>query len=274
MRSSTTQPPLADCGAIYVACGDLYREESLRSVKSLGKSNPGLATLLLTDAPPSDPAAWTEVIVDPSLAGLKNRAKLYMDRAPWSRCLFIDTDTYVVGDLSEGFALLDRFDFAGHQAGGGHHYQLPGLPPSFTEVNSGVLFWKKNPHTTALFERWRALYDAYNQTGETRTWDQKSLRMALWESDVRIAYLPSNFNLMPYAVAVLERDLIIAHGRNFENLERLHTRLAVSTKLRAYVPGLGAMRHPQSMTWREILWTVGRMLAWKFRHSLNKRPGG
>jgi hypothetical protein len=236
----------------------------------LRKSNPHLPVLLLTDAPPGDPTTWDDVQIDASLAGMKNRAKLFMDRAPWSKCLFIDTDTYVVGDLSEGFALLDRFDFAGHQAGGGHHYQLPGLPPSFTEVNSGVLFWRKGPRSAALFERWREYYDLYNQSKEARTWDQKSLRMALWESDVRLAYLPSNFNLMPYAPAVIERDLIVAHGRNFENLQRLQERLAVSSNLRAYVPGLGAMRHPQTMSWREILWTVARMLAWKLRKPMGK----
>lgn len=271
LKSPSNPPPSPDCGAIYVACGDRYRDEALRSVRSLKHTNPNLTTRLLTDRAPVDPTAWDEVDVDPSLAGQKNRAKLFMDRAPWAKCLFVDTDTYIVGDLAEGFALLDRFDFAGHQSGGGHHYQLPGLPPSFSEVNSGVLFWRRCPQTAALFERWREYYDFYNQSEEVRTWDQKSLRMALWESDVRMAFLPSNFNLMPYAPAVIERDLIVAHGRNFENLERLRSRLAVSSNQRAYVPGLGAMRHPQAMSWGEILWTISRMLAWKLRNPLGRR---
>jgi hypothetical protein len=252
-------------GAIYVACGAQYRSEAATSLASLRLSNPALPAMLLTDAPPEKPGDWDLVDIAPSLATLRNGSKLLMDRAPWPRCVFLDSDTLVVGDLGEGFAVLDRFEFAGHQAGGGHHYTLPGLPPSFPEVNSGVLFWRKGPRCDALFARWRELFALYNQDHEARTWDQKSLRMALWECDLRLAMLPANFNLMPYSPAVLERDLIVAHGRNVENLRRLHARLGRSTRMRAYVPGLGALTHPKDMPLSEILWTILRLLAWKLR---------
>lgn len=254
-----------DRGAIYVACGAKYRSEASVSLASLRRSNPGLPAMLLTDTPPENPGEWDNLEVDPSLATLRNGAKLHMSRAPWERCLFLDTDTLVVGDLGEGFAVLDRFEFAGHQCGGGHHYSLPGLPPSFPEVNSGVLFWRRGPRCDALFARWRELFAAYNQENETRTWDQKSLRMALWECDLRLAMLPVNFNLMPYFPSVLERHLVVAHGRNVENLRRLDTRLARSTEMRAYVPGLGALTHPKDMTLGEVASTIFRLVAWKLR---------
>lgn len=239
--------------------------EADASLETLRQSNPDLPVMLLTDEPPPRAEVWNEVVVDPLLSGRKNQAKLYMDRAPWERCLFLDTDTRVCGNLADGFALLDRFDFAGQHGYGGHHYNIPGLPPSFPEVNSGVLFWRKNDKTRALFELWRELYDALDQEGESRKWDQKSLRVALWRSDVRFADLPSIFNAMPYFPYVLERPLLIAHGRNMKNLEKFQARVSKHSRLRAYIPGLGIVEHPMEMRWSCMLYLIWRMFAWKVR---------
>jgi hypothetical protein len=70
---------------------------------------------------------------------------------------------------------------------------------------------------------------------------------------------------MPYYPAAIERELVVAHGRSFDNLRRLQERLSKSTQFRAYVPGLGEMHHPQKMSWAESLWVVWRILAWKLR---------
>jgi hypothetical protein len=255
----------SDCGVIYVATGHRFIAEAEQSLATLRATNPQLPVMLLSgeDAPRKD--LWDEVQVDPALKSQKNRAKLYMDRAPWECCLFLDTDTRICGDLSEGFALLDRFDFAGQHGYGGHHYEVPGVPASFPEVNSGVLFWRKNERTEALFVRWRELYDSLDQSHETRTWDQKSLRVALWESDVHFVDLPSIYNAMPYFPYVLERELVIAHGRNMQNLEKFEAKVGNTDSIRAYVPGIGAMEHPKDMSWAAVLRSAARMVAWKVR---------
>jgi hypothetical protein len=249
-----------------VACGERYLTEAAVSLATLRRSNPGLPALLLTDAPPPHADDWDEVVVDPSLAAQRNRAKLFMDRAPWERSVFLDTDTHIVGDLGPGFDILDRFDFAANQPGGGHHYTLPGLSLSFPEFNSGVIFWRRRASTAALFVHWRELYDQFSATDAGRNWDQKSLRYALWQSDLRIAALPAAFNLMPYFPASVERDLVVAHGRNAENLHRLAARLAGDGRPRAYVPGLGVISHPRELTWATALRFAARLIAWKIRH--------
>ena len=261
----------SECGVIYVATGEKFVAEAETSLATLRRSNPGLRAALLTDASPARVDLWDDVTVDPGLQGQGGRAKLHMDRAPWERCLFLDTDTMVCGDLSAGFALLDRFDFAGEHSHSGHHYEVPGLPTSFPEINSGVLFWRRSPATQALFERWRQLYDADNKKYGGRKWDQKSLRQAVWESEVRFTNLPMSYNLMPYFPAALEGHVVVAHGRSMKNLERMRDRLNVSDQLRAYVPGLGALRHPQQMSWSHIAWTVWRLLAVKARGLVAKR---
>ena len=256
---------------IYVATGGKFIVEAEASLATLRRSNPSLPAALLTDASPAQADLWDDVMVYPGLQGQGARAKLHMDRAPWERCLFLDTDTMVCGDLSAGFALLDRFDFAGEHSHSGHHYEAPGLPTSFPEINSGVLFWRKNAVTLALFERWRELYDADNKKYGGRKWDQNSLRQAVWESDVRFTNLPMSYNLMTYFPAALEGHVVVAHGRSMKNLERVRDRLDVSDQLRAYVPGLGALRHPQQMRWSHIAWTIWRLVAVKARSAIMKR---
>jgi len=254
-----------DRGAIYVATGEKFVSEAEASLTTLRQSNPSLPVVLLTDSPPARPAVWDEVIIAAELEGQGARAKLHMDRAPWDSCVFLDTDTMVCGNLGAGFALLDRFDFAGEHSHSGHHYEAPGLPTSFPEINSGVLFWKKNAATEWLFQRWREIYDADSEKYAGRKWDQKSLRQAVWESDARFTNLPSSYNLMPYFPAALEGFVVVAHGRSMKNLERLEQRMAMSEQLRAYVPGLGALRHPNDMSWGQIGWIIWRLIAVKAR---------
>lgn len=255
--------PSADRGVVYVAVGSRYVDEAACSARSVRKTNPGLPLHLFTDTPPADVSVWDRIVaISADIPG--SAMKLHMDRAPWSRCLFLDTDTLIVGSLDPVFTLLDRFEFAAMQHSGGHHYEIPGLPPSFPEYNSGVIAWRRGERAAAFFARWRELYARMREPGG-RTWDQKSLRAALYESDLRITSLPHGYNLMPYFPAVIERGAVVLHGRNNENLRRLETRLAASTELRAYVPGIGVLRHPRSMRWSEVLNAVTRLVAWKVR---------
>lgn len=265
------QSSKSERGVIYVATGEKFVAEAEASLATLRRSNPGLPAVLLTDALPARAEPWDEVMVDPELKEQGARAKLHMDRAPWECCLFLDTDTMVCSSLSAGFALLDRFDFAGEHNHSGHHYEVPGLPTSFPEINSGVLFWKKNAATRALFDRWRELYDADAKKYGGRKWDQKSLRQAVWESEVRFTNLPAAYNLMTYFPAALEGRVVVAHGRSMKNLERMRDRLSNTDLLRAYVPGLGALRHPQQMRWGQIAWTIWRLVAVKARSAIMKR---
>lgn len=261
----TEQAKKPQCGVIYVATGAKFVAEAEKSLATLRKTNPDLPAMLLTDSAPANPERWDTLSVDASLKGVRGASKLYMDRAPWERCLFLDTDTHVYSDLSQGFTLLDRFDLAGDHYHSGHHYQLPGLPSSFPEICSGVLFWKKNERTSVFFDLWREFYHGDPETYGGRKWDQKSLRYAVWLSDVRFIDLPSSYDLITYFPAVIEGPVVIAHGRSAINLDRMKQRMSSSEQLRAYVPGIGMMRHPSDMSLFESLWVIWRITAWKLK---------
>lgn len=258
------------CGVVYVAYGDRFIQEATLSASSLQASNPTLPRLLITDRQPAPPHPWDEVMLLPNDGRGGSAMKLQMFRAPWERCLFLDTDTLVIGDLSPVFQLLERFDLAGVQHSGGHHYRLPGLPPAFPEFNSGVIAWRRNDRVAAFFSQWNKHYDAFRDPS-ARNWDQKSLRLALYESDLRLAALPHGYNLMPYAPSVVEGEAVVLHGRNHTNLLRLKQRLSQSTRLRAYVPGLGVLTHPQELSWKRTLAFIARLFFWRIRPSLPRK---
>jgi hypothetical protein len=268
MSKKQTEQPV--CGVIYVAVGERCTREAEQSLVSLRRTNPDVKAMLLTDVDIADASKWDKLEVDASLnVQTQNKSsckgKLNMDRAPWDRCLYLDSDTVVVRDLSPGFALLDRFEFVGEQVGGGHHYEIPGLPSSFPEISGGVFFWRPTEKVKAFFRKWREYYEKYDQSHEMKTFDQKSMRIAMWESDLSFGKMPSTFNLMPYSPRLLEREVVVLHGRGEKTLETMHRRASWSDELRVYVPGVGEIRHPKDMSWQHTLYVIWRMLAWKVR---------
>jgi hypothetical protein len=69
------------------------------------------------------------------------------------------------------------------------------MPPTpFAELNSGVIAVRRSSATQSLLRRWA---DAVREGDLPR--DQPALRELLWESDLRLAILPEEYNLMVVA---------------------------------------------------------------------------
>jgi hypothetical protein len=234
-------------GFVYVATGGRYLAEARESATLLRKSNPGIPICLVTDKPEGE-AFWDDLIVLRN-AAFGFRDKIFMGLCPYERFLFLDTDTWVVDDIAEVLELLRRFDFTGHQLFEGHDCPLPGIPDAFPEFNSGVIGFRRSPALGDFFPRWLARYDAYfaqNRDGHyhySNVGDQKSLRQTVYESDVRIAVLGPEYNLVPHHVAFACAQVRILHGRGSAHLADLRGRLNAKLGNRAYVPRLDVVLH-------------------------------
>lgn len=254
-------PPPGTRGVVYVASGRKYLEEAGHSAASVRQTNPDLPIGLVTDDESVAPGRFDHVL---RLKAPRQTSfdKLQMVRAPWERTLFLDTDTLVHARLDSVFALLDRFDFAAVQRSSGYHYALEGVPQTFPEFNSGVIAFRQGPEVEAFFRRWAELYDALAETSE-RTFDQKSLRAALYASPLRIANLPPEYNFMPYFPGIAMTGLMITHGRPFAQLERLRRRMDRHHGRRAWVPGIGAVRGMHATSFPDLVGlTVRAWAAW------------
>ena len=103
---------LAKRGVIYISTGEKNYTEALISVRSLKKFNAESSVTIYTDESVADPVFDNFVIIEQPQYSAQDKA-LHICGTPYEETLYIDSDTYVTGDLSEYFEVLDYCDFAG-----------------------------------------------------------------------------------------------------------------------------------------------------------------
>ncbi|WP_424019004.1 hypothetical protein ACOZ4N_05905 [Halorientalis pallida] len=193
-----------DTGVLYVATGDEYVAEAKRSAETLRDAMPDVSVTLVTDGDLESPL-FDRVIrmSDPAYSYVDKITG--MELSPYDRTVFLDTDVYVADAVDELFEMLDGVDIAAAVAPNRDlNTTNPGVPASFPEYNTGVL-----PYTDAasdLLDEWKRLYQADHKH------DQPAFREAAYESDLRIATLPREYNCLYGAPGHLVNDVKILHG--------------------------------------------------------------
>ena len=208
-------------GIFYVATDAVSRAEAAVSARSVKLVWPDIPIAIATDGPVE--SAWFDHI-DIVPCEPDNIAKVrHITRSPFERTLFLDTDTYCLAPLPELFELLDRFDLAAaHEAGRFStrwkegievFIQAPGIPTSFPELNSGVIAFRRQTNVSKVFERWLALVEQARAATVPHTQDQPAFRRALYESDLRIAVLPPEYNFRLVVSGFARGPIKLIHGR-------------------------------------------------------------
>ncbi len=204
---------------IYIASGKEYIDEAARSVGSTS----GYPTVLCTpDTLPTDYyPVHSEILFLPKfdtgywyldLVNYLNFAfdQLYPDI---DQILLLDTDTYICGDLSDFFTVLDRFDIAGTQAIGRETMvHRDDIPASFPELHVGALVFTRNDAVKLLFKEWLKIYqDSPEYYGNN---DQGPLREALWRNtDIKLGILPAEFCFRYRWGGLVNGQVRVLHGR-------------------------------------------------------------
>ncbi|BAQ65147.1 glycosyltransferase [Geminocystis sp. NIES-3709] len=233
-------------GIIYTAIGSKYVEEAQISAISVKKFLPDIQITVFTDSPPSNKGAFDQIIKLESLHPKPHINKLIsMMKSPYQKTLFLDTDTFICGDISELFDLLDHFDIAmAHDRG--YYDDFPeviGVPDAFREFNQGVIVFKQSEKLhQVLVESLKWSEILFNQSGEY-PYDQPPLRIALYLSDIRIAPLTHEFNCRYHSFGYLNGEVKILHGRipgkeyNEANLNTIVVKINQETIPRVFVAG-------------------------------------
>jgi Nucleotide-diphospho-sugar transferase len=176
-------------GFLFAATGEKYAGLARRAAANLRQVMPQAQIDLFTDQKIDDP---TFDRIHPVTASFFRPKMEALANSRFERTVYLDSDAIALADVSELFAVLDRFDIAGA------HMQYPNttlaigdptVPDSFPQINAGVLALKRSPATQSLLQDWgRSVRD----TGAA--FDQPSLRRLLWESDLRLTILPMEYN--------------------------------------------------------------------------------
>lgn len=187
-------------GVLLTATGKKYIDSAIRAAKTVRKHSPTLKVHLNADWKnypgyhfDQDPTPFTSV---DSIENPHRRSKLeYLRKTPFDRTLFLDTDTAFASDITPMFELLDRFDIAAAHA---HRRNYPlrlkpwriELPQVFPQFNTGVLLYQSTPEVLEFMDNW---WVAFQEAGFPQ--DQITFRELIWQSDLRIATLPPEYNV-------------------------------------------------------------------------------
>lgn len=220
-----------DRGALYVATGEEYVREAVESARTLRRHNDVEVALVADRDPDSDRFDYVDVHPDRG-GGFADKIEL-MAESPFERTLYLDTDIYVSGDLTELFDLLDRFDIgAKHKSG--FYPTGPGydIPYSFPEFNTGVVVFRAGEVMEAFFETWAAEFQTYADEGGN---DQPAFRKALYESDLRPTALTDEFHCRFIYPGAITGNARLFHGRA-DNIEEIADRVNETNLPRVFVP--------------------------------------
>ncbi len=243
---------------VYVATGERHLKEAGDSVRSLWRHHPSMPVTMCTDAQSRGAmAGWGihaadgatfEVLdhPDPTFSWADKPRALVERVVDEERTLFLDTDTRVCGEIPEVFEILDAVDLAAAHApvriGPGQPAALAArAPAAFPELNTGVIAFRGTSAVRRLFERWSSLHRETRRSAPPSLGDQATFRVALYESDVRFAVLPPEYNCRFTFPTYLQGPVRILHGRA-PDLERLERELNGVAGPRAFVPGVGVLQ--------------------------------
>jgi hypothetical protein len=181
------------CGVIFAATGQGYRRLAARAAATVRQHCPGLPIDLYTDvAEAGDTFDRVEVLADPW-----HRSKIdAMAMSRFDRTLLLDADLVLLADIRDVFELLDRFEIAlAHDPNRNkptamRFWRRP-VPAAFPQFNSGVVAYRGSERVRAFLREWARVVREENMRR-----DQPALRELLWESDLRIATLPEEYNLV------------------------------------------------------------------------------
>lgn len=187
-----------ECGVVYVATGPTYLEEAKTSVASLRQHHDIPATIFVSRALHADAAeVFDDVrVVDDPHHDFRD-SMLTPEMVVYPKTLFLDTDTYVAGDIAGVFEALDRHDAAvardptvsgsvDHQTG----YDVPEWWPQF---NTGVMALRDTERVHRLLDDWHAIHNEV-RGGVLHDLNQPAFRIATFRWGGSTYVLPPEYN--------------------------------------------------------------------------------
>lgn len=224
-----------DKGFLYVATGEEYIREAIRSANSLRQQMPDAKITLYSDRSLNS-SLFDEIrqLQDPVYHF--GDSVLTAEMLPYGRTIYVDTDTYFTEGVSELFEILDRFDIAAvhnparRKLESTESYEAKEVPDSFPQYNTGVLVLERNQKVAEMLAEWNQIYEEHLDDGEL---NQPSFREALYHSNLDIATLPSEYNCRIPRAGYLHGKAKILHGHHPE-IRRVDQKLNANTGMRVF----------------------------------------
>ena len=205
------------CGIVYVAFGYEYLLMAAYSAYSAKKFNNGIKCSLVTNLKIIDKGSLNDIfdyvtVVDEDNIDNRLIKTQAIKFAPFDKCLFLDCDTEVRGDLSVMFQCLDRFDVIMKMNSRPYlkDYEVSeGVPGYLLPIcNSGVIFFRNGSKAETFFNNWQSNFVKFGKKS-----DQPALACAIYQQpDLRFLSVNALWNTFP-----VDRELLTVNSVRFKS---------------------------------------------------------
>jgi hypothetical protein len=253
-------------GVVYSCAGERYASEALRSARSSLRHNDVPHLLFVSSDAAGEAEAAAEAEAGLFVTRFEPSDNAYVDkvanmrRSPFTRTIYLDTDTIVVDEILHLLLLLDHFELAVAHDPSRRGAADPQLPVAFCEFNTGVIAWRASEQIEAFMNSWQSTYSAWlrdepfagaaqasarrrarRPRGAATSWggaaDQPAFRRCAWDHDVRLFVLAPEYNLRLGTPATVVDRVRVIHGRH-PDVERLAAQINARTGPRSWPPPL------------------------------------
>jgi hypothetical protein len=204
-----------DHGVLYIAFGEKYRADCARSIKSLKQHNRNLPVCVITDRdwliqPKPDIVLKRE----PILTLLSKPT--YIPETPFQFTTFLDTDTYVLGSITELFDLLRFFDIGINFA----PQFLRCDPYMLPWCNSGVLVYRMNDDILRAFSLWREMFidEQNSREKEYVVHGDRFLAQAVARTNIKAIHLAQPLDIFLGEPQCIKSPIRIIHSRDWQDI--------------------------------------------------------
>lgn len=203
-------------GIVYIATGEQFVQEATISAGSVKEVMPDVSITLLTDQK-IEAEIFDNIIPISDPRHDFGDQVYHLDRTPYERTIFLDSDIYLDDSIEDVFEVLDEFDIAASQDTRNYssaridYESVKRIPDCFSEYNSGVVAFRKNSATQDFFEIWKDTYEEVVDRGQIH--NQAAFRYALYHSDTRLATLPREYNCLFRNPDQVYGKVRVFHGR-------------------------------------------------------------
>jgi len=196
-------------GVVYVANSKEYLREAEASARQLKRTNPSINFSVLTNR--STNFEFDKVIPIPSEnRGFEDKIR-YLTESPYDQTLFLDSDTYVIDDISNLFELLGSYQIGFCIERGYKEHQYNQLPNCYPEYNTGVLLFQNDKKFDQFSEIWLDEYKKLNK--HLSIHDQPAFALAVYKTKINFVVLPQEFNFRFAFGGYANSKIKILHGR-------------------------------------------------------------
>ncbi|QDC08785.1 hypothetical protein FHY55_05835 [Oceanicola sp. D3] len=186
---------MPDEGFVFAVSGAAYLPLTVRAAETIRRHHPDHPIDLFTDVP-CDASVFSQVTMLQT-SGFRPKFEA-LRRSRFDRSIYLDGDVICTAPMADVFDLLDHFDIAAahepnRNSDWGRKPFRAAIPAAFPQINSGCIGLRASPQTRAFMQSIEAVL---TESGYDR--DQPVLRELLYQSDLRLAVLPTEYNLIEF----------------------------------------------------------------------------